>query len=179
MKLPVQPYNHLKDSVLLDQIGIRADYLDVHSKTFTSPCQVDVTSAVKQFFFSVPKPFLWMLVFREAIARRIGLKTANGKRDTLMEIEQFTGQAGDRIGLFEVWNRTEAEIITGQRDKHLDFVLSFHLDNKENQYTLKLLTAVQFNSRLGKVYFFVVKPIHKLLMPALIKRLCHRLAFGC
>ncbi len=179
MKLPELQSNNLHDPSSLNQIDIRIDYLDVHSKTFIAPCQVRVDSAVKQFFFSIPKPFLWMLLFRESIARRLGLKTANGKKGTLMEIEQFKGQVGDRIALFEVWSRTEKEIVTGQRDKHLDFVLSFRLENKEKQHTLKLLTAVQFNSRLGRMYFFVINPIHKLLMPQLVKRLSHRLAHGC
>jgi hypothetical protein len=120
-----------------------------------------------------------MLMAREAIGRQLGLKTAKDKKGTLKEIELFNGQVGDKIALFEVWKKTEKEILTGKRDKHLDFVLSFHLENIDTEYTLKLLTAVQLNSRLGKVYFFMVKPIHKLLMPILVKRLCNQLAHRC
>ncbi len=60
-----------------------------------------------------------------------------------MEIEQFQGQVGDRIARFEVWNRNANEIVTGQSDKHLDFVLVFKLENNEKQHTLQLITAVQ------------------------------------
>jgi hypothetical protein len=179
MKLPEQQSGFLYESALLNRVDLRTDYLDVHSSTFIAPCQVHVDSVVRLFFSSIPKPFLWMLMFREAIGRQLGLKTANDKEGTLKEIELFSGQEGDKIALFEVWKRTEKEILTGQRDKHLDFVLSFHLENKDKGYTLQLLTAVQLNSRLGKVYFFTVKPIHKLLMPILVKRLCKRLAKGC
>ena len=120
-----------------------------------------------------------MLAVREAVARPLGLKTANGKKATLLEIKRFEGNVGERIALFEVWNRTEKEIVTGQRDKHLDFILSFYLETRENQYTLKLFTVIQFNSRLGRAYFLVVKPIHRLLMPVLVRRLCHRLVHAC
>jgi hypothetical protein len=179
MTLQEQQSGFLYKSALLNRVDLRTDYVDMHSSTFIAPCQVHVDSAVKLFFSSIPKPFLWMLMLREAIGRQLGLKTAKDKEGTIKEIELFNGQVGDKIALFEVWNRTEKEILTGQRDKHLDFVLSFHLENIDTEYTLKLLTAVQLNSRLGKVYFFMVKPIHKLLMPILVKRLCNRLAHGC
>jgi hypothetical protein len=176
MRLREQQLYPLPDPTLLNETNIRIDYLDVYSNTFVAHCEVSVDAAVKQFFFSIPKPFLWMLALREFIGKRLGLKTANGRNATLLEIQQFTGQVGDRIALFEVWDRNEKEIVTGQRDKHLDFVLSFRLESREKQHTLQLLTAVQLNSRLGKVYLFLVMPMHKLLMPILIKRLCNRLA---
>jgi hypothetical protein len=179
MKFIGQRFSLKYESTLLNQVAIRVDYLDVSSNRFTAPCQIHIESAVKQFFFSIPKPFLWMLVFREAVGKRLGLKTAKGKKETLKEIELFTGQVGDKIALFEVWSRSEKEILTGQRDKHLDFVLSFHLDKIDERYTLHLITAVQLNSRLGRIYFYLVKPIHKLLMPILAKRLSGQLASSC
>lgn len=179
MKLSEKQQSIPSNSTLLNQVCLRVDYIDVYSKTFTAPCEVHVESAVKQFFLSIPKPFLWTLVLREAVAKRLGLKTANGKKETMKEIELFNGQVGDKIALFEVWNRTAKEIVTGQRDKHLDFVLSFYLDKINDNYTLQLLTAVQLNSRLGRIYFYLVKPMHKLLMPTLIKRLSRRLSYCC
>ena len=161
------------------QIDLRVDFSDVYSRTFVAPCKVAVESAVKQFFFSIPKFGIWMLQFRELIGKKLGLKTANGRKGTLIEIEQFKGQIGDRIALFEVWNRNANEIVTGQRDKHLDFVLVFKLENNEEKHNLQLITAVQINSRLGRIYLWAIKPIHMLLMPMIMRRLCHRLKNGC
>ena len=160
-------------------IDLRVDFSDVYSRTFIAPCKVAVESAVKQFFFSIPKFGIWMLQFRELIGKKLGLKTANGRKGTLIEIEQFKGQIGDRIALFEVWNRNANEIVTGQRDKHLDFVLVFKLENNEEEHNLQLITAVQINSRLGRIYLWAIKPIHMLLMPMIMRRLCHRLENGC
>lgn len=100
-------------------------------------------------------------------------------KNTLAEIEQFEGRIGEKIALFEVWDRNETEIVTGQRDKHLDFVLAFKLEKHEHEYTLLLTTVVQINSILGKIYFWIVKPIHKLIMPILTQRLCQRLKNSC
>ena len=77
--------------------------------------------------------------------------------------------------MFEVWNRNENEIVTGQRDKHLDFSLSFYVDNRTEHQVVQLVTVVQINNTLGKVYFFIVKPIHRLLMPGAVRRLCKQL----
>ena len=158
---------------------LRVDFSDVYSRTFIAPCKVAVESAVKQFFFSIPKAGIWMLQFREFVGKKIGLKTANGRKGTLLEIEQFTGQIGDRIALFEVWNRNSNEIVTGQHDKHLDFVLVFKVENNGEEHTLQLLTIVQINSSLGRMYLWAVKPIHSMLMPVIMRRLCNRLKNGC
>ena len=120
-----------------------------------------------------------MLQLREVVGKKLGLKTANGRQGTLMEIEQFNGQIGDRIALFEVWDRNSNQIVTGQRDKHLDFVLVFKLESEEEKHHLQLITAVQTNNRLGRIYLCLIKPVHRVLMPMIMKRLCHRLQKGC
>jgi hypothetical protein len=127
----------------------------------------------------MPKGALWLLSIREFIAKQIGLKTANGKKNVTAEIQSFQGCIGEKIGLFEVWCRNENEIVTGQRDKHLDFGLSFYIENDNEKHIIKLTTIVKINSFLGKVYFFLVKPIHKLLMPTVTKRLSNKLKNSC
>jgi hypothetical protein len=179
MNLPKERSNKLPQTSIANQVKMRIDYWDVCTKTFTAPCQVPVEMAVKQFFFSIPRWALWLLSFREFISKRLGLKTAAGRESTLRQIERFRGHIGDRIALFEVWHRDAKEIVTGQRDKHLDFVLCFRLDSNESKHTLQLLTAVQINSLLGRIYFSITKPIHRMLMPAIAKRICQRLAESC
>lgn len=161
---------------LASQFGLRVDFADVYTSTFVAPDSIPVESAVKQFFFSIPPFAIGLLRLREFIGKRLGLKTAAGKANTLREIAQFEGQIGDRIALFDVWDRTANSIVTGQRDKHLDFVLVFTLTNEGTEYTLHLTTAVQINSRLGSIYLLAVRPVHRVLMPTLIKRLSHRLS---
>jgi hypothetical protein len=162
-------------SPLKIQIDLRVDFSDVYSGTFVAPGNVAVESAVKHFFYSIPKFGIWMIQLREFAAKKLGLKTASGRKGTAIEIEQFTGNIGDKIALFEVWNRDANEIVTGQRDKHLDFVLVFKLESNKEVHNLELFTAVQVNSSLGRLYLWAVKPIHKLLMPVILQRLCHRL----
>jgi hypothetical protein len=161
---------------LIGKCGLRKDYSDIHAGFFNAPYPLSVDAAVKAFFSSIPKVATGMLAIREYVAKQLGLKTAGGREKVLQEVQSFKGNIGDKIALFEVWDRSDKEIVTGQRDKHLDFCLSFHLTKANEEYILKLITLVQINSSLGKAYFFLVKPVHKMLMPIIVKRLCKRLA---
>jgi hypothetical protein len=160
---------------LAGQQNLRVDFFDVHAATFRCPHPVPVEAAIAAFLQSMPRSVRIMLGMREAIAKRIGLKTAAGKKSIAHEVETFTGKVGEKIALFEVWQRNEQEIVTGQRDKHLDFALSFYLDRHGEEHHLKLITVVQLNNTLGRVYFAVVKPVHQIIMPVITKRLAGRL----
>jgi hypothetical protein len=56
----------------------------------------------------------------------------------------------------------------GEDDKHLNFRASV-LKDKTNG-TVSLTTVVHYNNLWGRVYFFPVKPFHKIIMKALLKR---------
>ena len=161
---------------LPDQKIMRIDFLDTHSKRFTACNRVMVEDAVRLFLYSFPPLFLRMLSFREFVAAKIGLKTANGRTAILKEIESFRGKPGEKIALFEVWRREENTVVTGQQDKHLDFALVFTVEQDRHTCLVSLTTAVQINSSLGKVYFFLVRPFHSLIMPVVVKRLALSLA---
>lgn len=60
----------------------------------------------------------WLTSVRDAIVACFGLKTAK-------HLATLSGEANaDRIGIFRVYGRSEAEIVLGEDDKHLDFRLS-------------------------------------------------------
>ena len=107
---------------------------------------------------------------RDAIAKLIGLKTAAGI-DVEKQLRDFTGQVGDSIALFHVKGRSETEILSGESDRHLDFCLSFFAIPKGTGTQLSLATTVQFNGWLGKVYFVPVGPIHRFIVPVILKRM--------
>ena len=91
------------------------------------------------------------------------------------QMESFKGQVGESIGLFHVKERTESEILTGELDKHLDFSLSFMGNKSETHFEIVLATTVLFKGWLGKFYFTPVKPIHRILVPAMLRRMAAQL----
>ncbi len=67
---------------------------------------------------------------------------------------------------FTLIENREDEIVMGETDKHLDFRTSImKFGNK-----ILLTTIVHYNNVWGKIYFFPVKPFHKIIMKTLLKR---------
>jgi hypothetical protein len=69
---------------------------------------------------------------------------------------------------FKVVENRDDEFVMGEDDKHLNFRASI-LKDKTNE-TISLTTVVHYNNVWGRVYFFPVKPFHKIIMKVLLKR---------
>lgn len=95
-----------------------------------------------------------LLRLRNSIVKVFGLKTDK--------------QEGDHDTFFTLIEKNEDEIVMGEPDKHLDFKASI-MRNKSEQ-TIFLTTVVHYNNVWGKIYFFLIKPFHKMIMKALLKR---------
>lgn len=125
------------------------------------------------FFKSFPKSFMYLLILREKIANFFNLKTAE-KLDEQSRIEQlhnFKGNIGDSIAIFHVLEKNEEEILTGEDDSHLNFRLSFITYKDDDAINLEMATTVDINNRLGKIYFAIVKPIHKYYMKQILRKM--------
>jgi hypothetical protein len=104
--------------------------------------------------FQFPKWVNGLMLLRHWIVGPFGLKT---ERET----------KPDRI--FPIIARTENEIIMGIDDRHLNFRVSVLLD-REKSY-IYTTTLVHYNNGWGKVYFLFVRPLHKVIVHSLMRRL--------
>jgi hypothetical protein len=71
-----------------------------------------------------------------------------------------------------VFAKTNEEVILGEDDKHLNFRISLFLQQKQNitnKKDLTISTKVEFNNWFGRLYFFSVRPFHKLIVPTMLK----------
>ena len=76
-----------------------------------------------------------------------------------------------RVGsdsIFTVIENRDEEIVMGEDDKHLNFRTSILKDKSKG--TLSLITVVHYNNVWGRIYFFPVKPFHRLIVKAGLKR---------
>jgi len=127
------------------------DYQDIYSIAQ----QTDKTAEeISKELLVMPEWVDVLMKLRNRIVGVFGLKT---DRNTLKP-ETF----------FPVIENREDEIIMGEDDKHLNFRASILRDSLEE--TLSLITVVHYNNVWGKVYFFPVKPFHKIIMRVLLKR---------
>lgn len=150
----------------------RIDYHD--SFGIRTAVVVSVDQLPPLFFKVFPRWFRGLMYLREAIAGLIGLKTGEGI-DVRQQLKSFSGEVGESIALFHVLGRSEEEILTGENDRHLDFRLSFFARPLEKGTELVLTTTVQYNAWLGKAYFLPVRPIHRLIVPIILKRMARYL----
>ena len=146
-------------------------YADAYQASFKNPNKVTASHAVKTFFTATPAWVLWLMQIRNSVVKLFGLKTTEIK-DIKEIINNFQGKVGESFaGSFKVLAVKEGEILTGETDKHLDFCLSFIIQERGHNYQISLVTVVHFNGCLGRFYFLPVKPMHKLIVRAILKRM--------
>lgn len=63
---------------------------------------------------------------------------------------------------------TECEAVMRKDDKHLLFYVSIA---KIEDNRVEATTVVKFHNAVGKVYFFFIKPFHKVIVPHVVKNI--------
>ena len=172
---PVAEVNLNKNTLVYRSMPL-SDYADVFqlsSREFINvPSPRDCMVA---FFKSFPWFFRVLLGIRERIGKMVGLKTANDVPEEEREdyLKNFKGEVGESIAVFEVLDKNDQELVTGQKDKHLDFKLSFRSYKDGSETKVELITLVKFNNFWGKLYFLPVKPIHKFYVKRIVRKMEH------
>ncbi|MFY9088610.1 DUF2867 domain-containing protein [Arcobacter aquimarinus] len=103
-----------------------------------------------------------LMSFRNKIMSLFGFKTEIKYSNNIKDI-----QVGNKVGFFSIYYIDEHEIIAGEKDKHLDFCVSFY----KNDTDLTVTTLVQYNNFFGKIYMTFVKPFHKIVVKNMLKNL--------
>ncbi|HTF31658.1 MAG TPA: DUF2867 domain-containing protein [Flavitalea sp.] len=126
---------------------------------------------MQSFFLSTPKWIKKLFGLRNRIVGMFRLKTS-GNFDQKQMLDNFKCEQGDQVGLFKVFEKTDNEVILGEDDKHLDFRISLFFDKfkeSENEKQLTISTIVVFKNLFGRLYFLLIKPFHKFIVPAMLK----------
>jgi len=142
-----------------------SDYED----TFSVQCppgrsMVDILFA----FFSFEPFFVKALMgIRNAAMSVVGLKTERASH----RLDRSMLKSGSRIGFFEIGEITSSSVVMGANDAHLNFRVIMKLQGQN----LSCRTQVKFNNIFGRIYFFFVKPFHKLVVPAMLRSSIHQI----
>lgn len=168
MKIEVEKVALPEISLLLDEVY---EYSDSYkSKFLDQKNEIDILLVTKAFFSFSPKWIGNLFALRNKIVSVFGLKTGDGLAQKEEVLQNFKGQIGDKVGIFKVFDKTDGEIILGENDSHLNFRVSLLLVPKQDHTKdITISTVVHFNNWFGKLYFFPVKPFHRLIVPAMLK----------
>ncbi len=107
---------------------------------------------------------------RNRVVQLLGLKNL-GALDNLDQARAAsTYKPGDRVGIFTLFEVTDDEVLLGDRDKHLNVVLSVHkqLLASGKAVEVTLTTVVHIKNLLGRLYMLPVTPAHRIIAPAVL-----------
>ncbi|MFP8776963.1 DUF2867 domain-containing protein [Hydrogenophaga sp. RWCD_12] len=146
-----------------------ADFHDAWSIDAADPS----LSALGQFLKAVQTTPRWVetcMTLRNRAVQLVGLKNLGELSEINPAKPDADYQPGDRVGIFTLFEKTPDEVLLGDRDKHLDVVLSVHCDRPAGQpVRVTVTTVVHTKNRLGRLYMLPVKPMHKLIAPTVLR----------
>jgi uncharacterized protein DUF2867 len=143
----------------------RVDYSDAFEIAIPKHAPQDVDAFTRKFITARPGWINGLMGARDAAMGLFGFKTAMPKDEDLPP--RF--EPGAKLGLFEVFDRADDEVLLGADDRHLNFRLSILLRRAEETFAC-ITTIVHFNNGFGRVYFAPVKPFHKVIVRAMLRR---------
>lgn len=111
----------------------------------------------------------YLMTYRNKIVSMVGLKNLGhlGDLDSNKSFDQY--KIGDQVGIFTLHYISDTEVILGDSDKHLNVKVSVYKESRDSEFA-SVSTVVHVNNVLGKLYMLFVTPMHKLIVPATIRK---------
>jgi hypothetical protein len=125
---------------------------------------LDARQAAQRMMGRSPRWVQALLRLRHLLVAPFGLKTSGDNENPRRET----------IGLFPILTQTPDRLVAGFNDKHLDFrvvvdVAASGPDGTAGQQ-VTATTLVKTHNALGRIYLAVIKPFHRLIVPAMLRQ---------
>ena len=149
----------------------KVNYEDCFCLNLETKTIFDIDFIIFKIIKTLPNWVKLLLNLRNKIVSIFGLKT--GKIwDVYDNPEILNFKQGQSIGNLSVILKGKYHLITELKDKHLDFRVSILIREEEDTTKVYFSTIVKYNNIFGKMYFFLIAPFHRLIIPSTLKRLC-------
>jgi len=145
-------YNIPTHSRLSEYVS-KVDYCDSLSEY--KQTTEDITTITKRLF-QLPSWAIILFRIRNVLVKPLGLKLSQDE-----DLNPGNGLPFPELACFE------NELIMHATDKHLKFWLSV----LKTETSVIVTTALEYKMRLGKFYFFLIKPFHILIIKSMLSRL--------
>ena len=137
-------------------------------------------SALGQFLKSARATPRWVdacMALRNRAVQLVGLKNLGELSGIHPARPDADYRPGERVGIFTLFENTPDEVLLGDRDKHLDVVVSVHCARPAGQpVRVTVTTVVHTKNRLGRLYMLPVAPAHRWIVRRMLARVARRLA---
>lgn len=150
-----------------------ADFADCYEVDHPHPTQTACQSAWT-LMRSTPAWVDGLMHLRNRVVQWVGLKNLGGLSALPPDPVPAHCQVGQRLGIFSVHSVSADEIVLTDSDRHLDVWVSLSAHRPHGHPPrLRVATVVKIHNRLGRVYMAVVAPVHRRIVPAMLRRLAH------
>jgi hypothetical protein len=160
------------ESAIINKFISDSDFHDQHGIDFN----YDSMSALEiyQKLASItPKWVNALMLARNKFVSLFGLKNLGLLGDIRM-LESNLIKEGDRLGIFTLTHLTDNEVVLNDTDKHLSVNLSVRKFYNNGKKRVLITTIVKNHNKFGGLYMVFVKPVHKLIVPAMLSRLASK-----
>ncbi|CAH2404111.1 DUF2867 domain-containing protein [Mesorhizobium escarrei] len=139
-----------------DRLLPGANFGDTHVLVVTG-LALDAVGVSQQVFGRQPSWIKWLLALRNGIVAPFGLKTGPERG------------SGPNIGFLPVVSQSTNCVVFGFDDWHLDFrVLLEVRECTSTEHEISVSTAVKTHNSVGSSYLALVKPFHRIIVPAML-----------
>lgn len=163
--IPVKPHQVPIPAASLVAKYLPADYADAFECVCPLPATLTPDDVQTEFWTAPPGWVEKSMKLRNLLLRPFGLAGSPCRNS----------EAIKAAVLKSVTDRSETETVTAKDDKHLKFYCSVRIDREaEGRAQVTLCTVVHTHNKLGRAYFALIRPFHKLIVPATLKNTLRR-----
>jgi Protein of unknown function (DUF2867) len=131
------------------------------------------SSALELFISAIQRTPKWVnacMALRNRAVALVGLKNLGHLSAVSAAKPASAYRPGDRVGIFTLFESTFDEALLGDKDKHLNVVLSVHRSavRGNGQVLVTVTTVVHTHNTFGRLYMLPVKPMHRVIAPAVL-----------
>lgn len=162
---------------MIKQLALNSnfDYIESYREEFTSEKNISIAQVLINFFNTSPKTLVMLMKIRNFIVGFLGMKSLQFEK-RIRKMEEADIRIGNSIGILDIYEKGENYIVAGKLDKLLNVKVIYELNKIGfRKYSLRVVTGVYHKTTLLKWYFFMVKPIHKLLVKIYIKKAVNKI----
>ena len=109
-----------------------------------------------------------LMAIRNRMVRLFGLKDVGAMKTATRAPDAY--QVGDRLGIFNIFGKTENELLLGIDDRHLDVRVSVLKSERNGLPHYVVSTVVHVHNLLGRVYMAPVGRIHPFVVRSMMGR---------
>jgi hypothetical protein len=138
-----------------------AQFIDAFRIDLTGPT-IDARGAAERMMAKSARWIETLMSLRNMIVAPFGLKTSGHTENPPRET----------IGLFPILMQTPDRLVAGFNDKHLDFRVVVDVTAApDTGQQVTATTLVRTHNLFGRIYLAVITPFHRLIVPAMLRKI--------